>query len=56
MKELTSYSTRALLNELKGRAGVEPALFVHPQENYEIHLHNRVISDIGPAILLRIID
>ncbi len=50
------YSTHDLVEELKTRVGVLPAVLVAPHDNYEIHLPERVISDIGPAIVLVVID
>ena len=52
---LKNISTCALVDELEKREGVK-AIITDPYEPYKITTKNEHISDIGPAIILQVID
>lgn len=54
-KDLKAASTRELVEELKNRHGVN-SIIVTPSERYKITVGESVTEEIGPAILLVVID
>lgn len=53
--QLQSISTRQLVEELQKRQGVNRRM-ISPYEKYKIILDDSIIEDIGPAVLLVVID
>jgi len=56
MLELSNFSTKELVEELKKRDGVD-SIQVNPYVRYEINVEeNPRIKETGPAIILNVID
>ena len=53
--DLSKVSTAALVEELKNREAVE-TYTAEPYQPYQITVGETLLSDTGPAVILRIID
>lgn len=53
--DVSKYSTRELVEELAKREAVE-TVTVAPYQTYQITIGDHIITDEGPAVILRIWD